>query len=230
LVGESAGDAGSRTCVGPAVRAKLCRVTRAQHEPRRAEVERATRETQIRVALALPGDAPAPPKIATPVPFLSHMLDALGRHGAMALEVEATGDVEIDDHHTVEDIGLVLGSALDQALGDRRGIVRYGHFSLAMDETLVDVALDLGGRPYLVYELPVLAGRWIGRFDCELVREFFQALTVQARMNLHIHLRAGGNAHHVVEAAFKGLARSLRMACAHDPALAGDVPSTKGVL
>ena len=197
---------------------------------RRAQVERSTRETQIRVALALPGDAPAPPRIETPVPFLSHMLEALGRHGAMDLEVEAKGDVEIDDHHTVEDVGLVLGAALDQALGDRKGIFRYGHFSLAMDETLVDVALDLGGRPYLVYELPAIQGKWIGRFDCDLVREFYQALAVQARMNLHIHLRAGGNAHHVVEASFKGLARALRMACALDPAAAGSVPSTKGLL
>ncbi|KIG13745.1 Imidazoleglycerol-phosphate dehydratase [Enhygromyxa salina] len=197
---------------------------------RRAEVERSTRETQIRVALALPGDAPAPPKISTPVPFLSHMLEALARHGAMGLEVDATGDVEIDDHHTVEDVGLVLGQALDQALGDRTGIYRYGHFSLAMDETLVDVALDLGGRPYLVFDLPAISGKWIGRFDCELVREFFQALAVQARMNLHVHLRAGGNAHHVVEASFKGLARALRMACARDPAAAGVVPSTKGVI
>ncbi|PRQ04125.1 Imidazoleglycerol-phosphate dehydratase [Enhygromyxa salina] len=200
------------------------------NDVRRAEVERSTRETQIRVALALPGDAPAPPKVETPVPFLSHMLDALGRHGAMALEVEAKGDVEIDDHHTVEDVGLVLGQALDQALGDRKGIYRYGHFSLVMDETLVDVALDLGGRPYLVYDLPAITGKWIGRFDCELVREFYQALAVQARMNLHVHLRAGGNAHHVVEASFKGLARALRMACQRDPASAGSVPSTKGVL
>jgi imidazoleglycerol-phosphate dehydratase len=202
----------------------------ASTQVRRAEVERSTRETQIRVALALPGDAPAPPKIDTPVPFLSHMLEALGRHSAMALEVEARGDVEIDDHHTVEDTGLVLGAALDQALGDRKGIYRYGHFSLAMDETLVDVALDLGGRPYLVYELPAIAGKWIGRFDCDLVREFYQALAVQARMNLHVHLRAGGNAHHVVEASFKGLAKALRMACTRDPAAPGSIPSTKGVI
>jgi imidazoleglycerol-phosphate dehydratase len=201
--------------------------------PRQALVERNTRETQIRVALTLPRDQPAMQSvqsIMTPVPFLSHMLEALGRHGALALEVEARGDVEIDDHHTVEDIGLVLGSALDQALGDRKGIARYGHFSLAMDETLVDVALDLGGRPYLVYELPAISSKWIGRFDCELVREFYQALVVQARMNLHIHQRAGGNAHHVVEASFKGLARALRMACAIDPAAAGLIPSTKGTI
>lgn len=200
------------------------------NEVRRARVSRSTKETQIEVELALPGDAPAPPRISTPVPFLSHMLDAVGRHGAMDLRVEAKGDTEIDDHHTVEDVGLVFGKALDDALGDRKGIFRYGHFSLAMDETLVDVALDLGGRPYLVYDLPAIEGKWIGRFDCDLVREFYQALAVQARMNLHVHLRAGGNAHHIVEASFKGLARALRMACARDPASAGSVPSTKGAL
>ncbi len=199
-------------------------------EARRARVHRQTRETDILVELALPGDAPAPPQIDTPVPFLSHMLEALGRHGAMDLKVTATGDVEIDGHHTVEDTGLVLGAALDEALGDRKGIYRYGHFSLCMDETLVEVALDLGGRPYLVYEMPALTNKWIGSFDCELVKEFYQALVVQARMNLHVHLRAGGNAHHVVEASFKGVARALRMACARDAAMAGSVPSTKGAL
>lgn len=199
--------------------------------PRRARVERRTRETQITVDLTLPTGGPPPASaIDTPVPFLSHMLDALARHGALGLAVDARGDTEIDDHHTVEDVGLVLGAALDQALGDRRGIHRFGHFSLAMDETLVDCALDLGGRPYLVFELPVIAGKRVGAFDCDLVREFFQALVVQARMNLHLHLRAGGNAHHVVEAAFKGFARALRMAVAADPAQAGVVPSTKGDL
>ncbi len=202
----------------------------AMAEARRARVHRQTRETDILVELALPGDAPAPPQIDTPVPFLSHMLEALGRHGAMDLKVTATGDVEIDGHHTVEDTGLVLGAALDEALGDRKGIYRYGHFSLCMDETLVEVALDLGGRPYLVYEMPALTNKWIGSFDCELVKEFYQALVVQARMNLHVHLRAGGNAHHVVEASFKGVARALRMACARDAAMAGSVPSTKGAL
>ena len=203
-------------------------LTPAAFAPRRARVERKTRETQIAIDLALPGDAPAPPQIQTPVPFLSHMLEAVGRHGAMDLRVDASGDVEIDGHHTVEDTGLVLGQAIDEALGDRKGIHRFGHFSLVMDETLVDVALDLGGRPYLVYELPVISGRWIGTFDCDLVKEFFQALVTTSRMNLHIHLRAGGNAHHVVEAAFKGFARALRMACARDPAMQGVVPSTKG--
>ena len=198
--------------------------------PRHAKVRRATRETDITVELSLPADAaPGPARIATPVPFLSHMLDALARHGALDLAVQATGDTHIDDHHTVEDVGLVLGQALDEALGAREGIARFGHFSLAMDETLVDAALDLGGRPYLVYDLPALDGRRVGAFDCDLVREFFQALVVRARMNLHLHLRAGGNAHHVAEAAFKAFARALRMACAHD-ALARGVPSTKGAL
>lgn len=199
-------------------------------DARTSKVERTTRETQIEVELTLPDDAPPVADIDTPVPFLSHMLEALSKHGAMALRVQARGDVEIDGHHTVEDTGLVLGSALDEALGDRVGIHRYGHFSLAMDETLVDCALDLGGRPYLVFDLPVIAGRWVGDFDCDLVKEFFQALVVQSRMNLHLHLRAGGNVHHVVEAAFKAFARSLRMACAHDRAMAGRVPSTKGSL
>jgi imidazoleglycerol-phosphate dehydratase len=200
-------------------------------QPRVARVDRRTRETEIQVALTLPWAGPPPASaIQTPVPFLSHMLEALARHGALGLEVSARGDVEIDDHHTVEDVGLVLGAAIDQALGDRRGIHRFGHFSLAMDDTLVDCALDLGGRPYLVFELPAIAGKRVGAFDCDLVREFFQALVVQARMNLHLHLRAGGNAHHVIEAAFKGFARALRMATAADPALAGAIPSTKGGL
>jgi imidazoleglycerol-phosphate dehydratase len=200
--------------------------------PRRARVERNTKETQIVVELVLPepdhGVGGAPTAIATPVPFFSHMLEALAKHSGIALQVEAEGDVQIDAHHTVEDVGLVLGAALDKALGDRMGIHRFGHFSLAMDETLVDCALDLGGRPYLVFDLPVIAGRWVGTFDCDLVKEFYQAFVVQARMNLHVHLRAGGNVHHVIEASFKALARALRMACARDPAMG--VPSTKGVL
>ncbi len=200
------------------------------HEHRGARVARDTKETQIVVELVLPGDAPRPPKIETPVPFLTHMLEALGKHGAMGLTVTAAGDVEIDGHHTVEDVGLVLGSAIDEALGDRSGIYRYGHFSLCMDETLVDVSIDLGGRPYLVFELPAIEGKWIGTFDCDLVREFFQALSVQGRMNLHIRQRSGGNAHHVVEATFKAVAKALRMACARDAASAGSVPSTKGTL
>jgi len=200
-------------------------------EPRHGRVERTTKETQITVDLVIPeaGVVAAPSKIDTPVPFLSHMLEAFAKHGAMALQVSAQGDIEIDGHHTVEDTGLVLGAAIDKALGGREAIQRFGHFSLAMDETLVDCALDLSGRPYLVFELPAISGRLLGTFDCDLVREFFGALVVQARMNLHLHQRAGGNAHHVVEAAFKAFARSLRMACLRDPAMGG-IPSTKGAL
>ena len=198
-------------------------------DTRRGRVERNTKETRITVELALPERAPAAAQVRTPVPFFSHMLEAFAKHGALALVVDAEGDIEIDGHHTVEDTGLVLGAALDQALGDRAGISRYGCFSLAMDETLVDAAIDLGGRPYLVYDLPVVAGRWIGSFDCDLVKEFFQAVVVSARMNLHLHLRAGGNCHHVVEAAFKAFARALRMATRFDTSIVG-VPSTKGTL
>ena len=194
---------------------------------RNARVERVTRETQITVDLTLPGEGPSQHKIDTPVPFLSHMLDAFARHGALRLDLHARGDVHIDDHHTVEDIGLVLGSALDRALGPRIGVVRFGHISLCMDEVLVDVALDLGGRPYLVYDLPGVAGRRLGAFDCDLVKEFFQAFVVQARMNLHIHQRAGGNAHHLVEATFKGVAHALRNAVRIEGA---GVPSTKETL
>jgi imidazoleglycerol-phosphate dehydratase len=193
-------------------------------------VHRETKETQILVELTLPPEATPGLDVRTPVPFLSHMLEAFGKHGALALHVEAAGDIEIDGHHTVEDTGLVLGAAIDQALGARAGIQRYGCFSLAMDETLVDCAIDLGGRPYLVFDLPAISGRWIGTFDCDLVKEFFGALAVQARMNLHLHLRTGGNAHHVVEAAFKAFARAFRQACTPDPALAGAVPSTKGTI
>lgn len=197
-------------------------------EPRSAFVERRTKETQISIALTLPDDASPERRIDTPVPFLSHMLDALAKHASMQLQVDAKGDTEIDGHHTVEDTGLVLGQALDQALGQRVDIQRFGHFSLPMDETLVDCAIDLSGRPYLVFDVPCIAGKWIGSFDCDLVKEFFQALAVQARMNLHLHLRCGGNAHHVVEACFKSFARSLRMACARD--LRAGIPSTKEVL
>jgi imidazoleglycerol-phosphate dehydratase len=197
--------------------------------PRTARVERTTQETRVAVTLALPAGRPQGARIATGVPFLDHMLEALAKHGALGLEVEASGDTHIDDHHTVEDVGLVLGAALDQALGDRHGIVRFGYFSLCMDETLVDCALDLGGRPYLVMDLPAIDGKRVGNFDCDLVREFFQAVAVQARMNLHLHQRAGGNAHHVVEASFKAFARALRAASGLDPAAQG-APSTKGVL
>lgn len=163
---------------------------------RRATVERVTRETRIALSLTVPGDAPAPAKVKTGVPFFSHMLEALAKHSAMALELDAEGDLEVDAHHTVEDTGLVLGAALAQGL---------------------------------VFDIPVIAGRWVGTFDCDLVKEFFGAVVVAGRMNLHLHLRSGGNCHHVVEATFKAFARALRMACGPDGAIT-DVPSTKGAL
>jgi imidazoleglycerol-phosphate dehydratase len=198
-------------------------------QSRTARIQRNTRETRITISLVLPDDAPPRAAIDTPLPFLSHMLEALAKHGAMQLEVQAEGDVEVDGHHTVEDIGLVLGSAIDEALGSREGIHRFGHFSLAMDEALVDCAIDLGGRPFLSYDLPAIAGRRVGDFDADLVKEFFSALAIRGRMNVHLRQRSGGNTHHVVEAAFKVFARSLRMACARDPAAHG-VPSTKGTI
>ena len=195
---------------------------------RQATVERNTKETQIRLTLNLDGTGKH--TIETPVPFLNHMLEAVSRHGAFDLEVFAKGDVEIDDHHTVEDVGIALGQALRQSLGDHKGIHRYGHFMLPMDETLVTAAVDLSGRAAFVYLADCLKGRWVGRFDAELAREFFAGLVSTALCNLHLEVRYGENAHHILESLFKATARALRMAVATDPRAAGQVPSTKGTL
>lgn len=196
-------------------------------EVRRAEVERRTRETQIRVALALPGDAPAPTKIDTPVPFLSHMLDALGRHGAMALEVEARGDVEIDDHHTVEDVALAIGRTLDEALGDRSGIVRFADAHAPLDEALARAVVDCSGRPYARIALD-LRREQIGTMATENITHALQSLATTARLTLHVDVLVGENDHHRAEAAFKATALALRSAVRIAD---GDgVPSTKGVL
>jgi imidazoleglycerol-phosphate dehydratase len=194
---------------------------------RRATVERITKETQIRLSLGLDGTGQG--KIATPVPFFNHMLDAVVRHGLFDLELEAQGDVHIDAHHTVEDVGICLGQAFRQALGDRKGITRYGDITIPMDETLVSAAVDLGGRAAFVYHANDLKGRWIGDFDAELAREFFGGFVSTALCNLHLDVRRGENAHHIVEALFKAFARALRAAVAIDPREAG-VPSTKGTL
>jgi imidazoleglycerol-phosphate dehydratase len=196
--------------------------------PRTASVERNTKETQIQVALALEGSGAR--SIQTPVPFLSHMLDAVARHGVFDLEVRAAGDVEIDGHHTVEDVGLVLGTAFERALGDRAGIVRYGWATLPMDEVLATVAVDFCGRPAFVWNVAGLEGKWIGDFDCELAKEFFAAFATRAQCNLHVLLHHGGNAHHTIECIFKAFARACDMATAIDPRLGGAVPSTKGTL
>ena len=196
--------------------------------PRTASVERNTKETQIQVSLALEGSGAR--SIRTPVPFLSHMLDAVARHGVFDLEVRAAGDVEIDGHHTVEDVGLVLGTAFERALGDRAGIVRYGWATLPMDEVLATVAVDFCGRPAFVWNVAGLEGKWIGDFDCELAKEFFAAFATRAQCTLHVLLHYGGNPHHVIECIFKALSKALDQATHVDPRLAGAVPSTKGTL
>jgi imidazoleglycerol-phosphate dehydratase len=195
---------------------------------RRTRLERNTKETQIGVDLDLDGSGRR--AIQTPVPFLSHMLDAFARHGVFDLEVTAAGDTEIDGHHTVEDIGLVLGNAFEQALGDRAGLVRYGSATLPMDEVLVTVAVDFCGRPAFVWKVAGLEGKWIGDFDCELAREFFGAFATRAQCNLHVVLHYGGNAHHTIECIFKAFARACDAATRIDPRLGGAIPSTKGTL
>lgn len=197
-------------------------------EPRRANVDRKTAETQIQVELTIDGTGVR--KVATPLPFFDHMLDAFARHGVFDLTLAARGDIEIDAHHTVEDTGLALGQAFLDAMGDRAGMVRYGHFTLPMDETLVTVAVDFCGRPAFVWRVEGLDGKWIGGFDCELAKEFFAAFANRAQCNLHVVLHYGGNAHHVIESIFKAFARACDAATRLDPRLAGQVPSTKGTL
>ncbi len=193
--------------------------------PREASLSRKTAETDIVLSLALDGGGRS--SIETGVGFLDHMLTLFARHGLFDLTVTCRGDREVDDHHSVEDVGIVLGQALVEALGDKAGIARYGSFCCPMDEALVAVDLDLSGRPYLAYGLR-LDGK-IGSFDAELVQEFCQALATHAAMNLHIRQLAGSNRHHVAEAMFKALARALDAATRVDPRVSG-VPSTKGVL
>jgi imidazoleglycerol-phosphate dehydratase len=195
---------------------------------RRAVIDRNTRETQIAVELDLDGSGAR--SIKTPVPFLSHMLEAFARHGVYDLSVTAAGDIEIDAHHTVEDVGLVLGNAFEQALGDRAGLVRYGAATLPMDEVLVTVAVDFCGRPAFVWKVTGLEGKWIGDFDCELAKEFFAAFATRAQCNLHVNVHYGGNAHHMIECIFKAFARATDAATRIDPRLGGAIPSTKGTL
>jgi imidazoleglycerol-phosphate dehydratase len=194
---------------------------------RQAKIERKTNETQIELSLALDGTGAR--AIATPVPFFNHMLEAVAKHGLFDLQIAAQGDVEVDPHHTVEDVGICLGQAFRQALGDRSGISRYGDALMPMDETLVSAAVDFGGRAALVYRADGLKGKWIGTFDAELAREFFGGFAGAALCNLHLEVRYGENAHHIVEALFKAFARAARAAAELDPRVRG-VPSTKGTL
>lgn len=195
-------------------------------QKRTAEITRKTRETQIFLALNVDGSGTS--KIDTGIPFFNHMLELLAKHGLFDLTVKATGDLEVDYHHTVEDVGLVLGEALDKALGDRKGITRYGFSLLPMDEALCQVAIDLGGRPYFVYRINNRKKK-IRDFDVFLLKHFFESLAQKARMNLHIDQPYGEDVHHVYEAMFKGTARALYMACARDPRVSG-VPSSKGLV
>jgi imidazoleglycerol-phosphate dehydratase len=194
---------------------------------RSSEIARATKETDIRLALTLDGSGAG--TRSTGVGFFDHMLDLLARHGRLDLEVGVTGDLETGAHHTVEDTGIVLGQALDEALADRAGITRYGHAVVPMDEARASCAVDLSGRPFLAFGAPELPAGATGGFEHELAEEFFRAVSTNARMTLHLQVEAGTNAHHMIEALFKAFARALREAVAIDPDEIG-VPSTKGVL
>jgi imidazoleglycerol-phosphate dehydratase len=193
---------------------------------RTADISRATRETEVTLSLALDGSGAG--TRATGVGFLDHMLDLLARHGRIDLEVAVSGDLETGSHHTVEDTGIVFGQALDQALGDRAGITRYGHAIVPMDEARALCAIDISGRPLCVFDAELPPGE-TGGFEHELTEEFFRAIANAARLTLHIEVQRGGNAHHTIEAAFKAFARALRAATELDPTETG-VPSTKGTL
>ena len=194
---------------------------------RRATVQRKTKETDISLTVVLDGSGKS--AISTGVGFFDHMLDQIARHGLLDLEVSAKGDLHIDDHHTVEDVGIALGQAIKQALGDRKGIRRYATAYVPMDEALTRASLDLSGRAYLVFEAQFPTAK-IGTFDTELVREFFQALAGNCGANVHIDNIRGANSHHIAESCFKALARALREAVEIDPRQADAIPSTKGVL
>lgn len=196
-------------------------------QARRASVQRKTKETDVAVTVDIDGTGRS--EISTGIGFFDHMLEQLSRHSLVDLTVKAEGDLHIDDHHTVEDTGIVIGQAIAQALGERRGITRYASIDLAMDETLTRAAVDLSGRPYLVWQVVFSAPR-IGNFDAELVKEFFQALSQHAGITLHVTNHYGANNHHIAETCFKAVARVLRAACEIDSRQPGSVPSTKGTL
>jgi len=193
--------------------------------PRKGAVARKTKETGVAVALRL---APGRARVATGVPFFDHMLEQLSKHGGMELSVKAKGDLQVDAHHTVEDVGIAVGEALRQATGDKAGLARYGHAVVPLDETLVEAVVDLSGRPHLTWNARLPSGkRFIGAFDVDLAQDFFQALANHARLTLHVNVRYGRNLHHVVEAVFKACARALRAATAPEGT---GLPSTKGLL
>jgi imidazoleglycerol-phosphate dehydratase len=194
---------------------------------RRALIDRRTTETQISLSLGLDGKGRY--DVGTGIRFLDHMLELFARHGAFDLRVRATGDLEVDQHHTVEDLGIALGEAVSKALGRRRGINRAGYFVMPMDETLAVAAVDLGGRPHTVVDLKVTAAR-VGDLQTELVHDFFEGFAIGARANVHLKVMYGRSSHHKVEAVFKAFARALRVACAKDARMAVMLPTTKGLL
>jgi imidazoleglycerol-phosphate dehydratase len=194
---------------------------------RSATVERGTSETRISLKLTLDGSGKH--TVDTQLPFFTHMLEAFARHGLYDLALNARGDVEVDGHHVVEDVGLVLGDAFAQALGDKKGIRRYGECTVPMDETLAQAVVDFSGRPHLVWRVDGIAGKWVGGFDAELAHEFFQAFVNRCQCNLHLRLHYGDNAHHILEALWKAFARATSDASRLDPRVSG-VPSTKGTL
>jgi imidazoleglycerol-phosphate dehydratase len=194
---------------------------------RTGEIARKTKETEVSVKVNLDGKGQS--EIATGIGFLDHMLDLLARHSRIDMQIKAKGDLHIDQHHTTEDVGIVLGQAIKQALGDMRGITRYASLYLPMDEALTRVAIDVSGRPVLVFRVEFPRDK-IGDFDVDLVREFFQAFTTNAGVTLHVETLYGDNSHHVAESCFKGLARALKIALSIDPAAATEIPSTKGSL
>ena len=194
---------------------------------RKASVKRATKETNVEVAVDLDGEGTS--SIATGIGFLDHMLDLLARHARIDITVNAKGDLHIDHHHTTEDVGIALGQALKQALGEMKGITRYADVHVPMDEALTRVAIDISGRPFLVFEVEFGRDK-VGSFDTELVNEWFQAFAMNAGITLHVETLYGANDHHIAESCFKGLARALRAAVTIDPRAKGEVPSTKGTL
>ena len=194
---------------------------------RKASIRRTTKETDVEVAIDLDGEGRA--SISTGIGFLDHMLDLLARHSRIDLDVKAKGDLHIDHHHTTEDVGIALGQAIKQALGDMKGITRYADVHVPMDEALTRVAIDISGRPFLVFKAEFGRDK-VGAFDTELVREWFQAFAINAGVTLHVETLYGSNDHHIAESCFKGLARALRTAIAIDARAASEVPSTKGVL
>ena len=195
--------------------------------PRTACVSRDTKETDIQVEVNLDGQGKC--NVNTGVPFLDHMLHQLSSHGLLDLDIQAKGDIEIDDHHTNEDVGITLGMAIARAIGDRKGINRFGHFVAPLDEALVEVALDFSGRPHLSYGLDIPTQR-VGNYDTQLVREFFVAIVNHGQITLHIRQLDGINSHHIIEATFKAFARAMRMALTYDSRRLNEIPSSKGVL